>query len=288
MADPQPHRSVVYCSDTPVRGLPFISAILLNKSGRGRKRIFNPAQEETIRQWAKQEPRQLKKVLQLVKEEWGIEVSAETIKRILKKFSMSWHRMRRDVGGEPNSEEYEEKQAQLSEFKRLDSSGSIDLYYLDETGFCLTPSVPYGWQNIGEYLSIPSRRSRRLNVLGIRNRRNDLKSYVSSQSINSDVVIACIDTFFPAVDKPTVIVVEQSSIHMSDAILDKIEEWLERGITIFVLPSYSPQLNLIEILWRFIKYEWIEIDAYKSWEIFVASVEKILREFGENYVINFV
>ncbi len=29
MADPQPHRSVVSCSDTPVRGLPFISAILL-------------------------------------------------------------------------------------------------------------------------------------------------------------------------------------------------------------------------------------------------------------------
>ncbi|MBD1908891.1 IS630 family transposase, partial [Trichocoleus sp. FACHB-832] len=52
--------------------------------------------------------------------------------------------------------------------------------------------------------------------------------------------------------------------------------------------SYSPELNLIEILWRFIKYEWIEIDAYKAWETFVASVEKILREFGKTYVINFV
>lgn len=44
------------------------------------------------------------------------------------------------------------------------------------------------------------------------NRSNDLKNYVSSQSINSDVVIACIDAFFPTVDKPTVIVVDQSSI----------------------------------------------------------------------------
>lgn len=31
----------------------------------------------------------------------------------------------------------------------------------------------------------------------------------------------------------------------------------------------------IEILWRFIKYEWIGIDAYKNWQTFVASVEKI-------------
>ena len=120
------------------------------------------------------------------------------------------------------------------------------------------------------------------------NRSNHLESYISCQSINADVVIACIDTFFSRVDKPTVIVVDRSSIHTSDAILDKTEEWFERGITIFELPSYSPQLNLIEILWRFIKYEWIEIDAYSSWEIFVVSVEKILREFGKNYVINFV
>lgn len=261
---------------------------LYNKPGRGRKRTFNPAQEEIIRKWALQEPRQLKKVIQLVKEEWEIEISGETIKRILKKFSMSWHRMRRSVGGEPNHNEYKEKQTELEELKQLDEQGLIDLYYLDETGFCLIPCVTYGWQNIGEYLSIPSRRSRRLNVLGIMNRHNDLKTYVSYQSINSDVVIACIDTFFPAVDKPTVIVVDQSSIHISDAILDKVEEWQERDITIFVLPSYSPELNLIEILWRFIKYEWIEIDAYKSWETFVASVEKILKEFGNSYVINFV
>ena len=84
------------------------------------------------------------------------------------------------------------------------------------------------------------------------------------------------------------IVVDGFSLHTSDLILDKIEEWFERGITIFKLPSYSPHLNLIEILWRFIKYKWIEIDAYKNWQTFGASVEKILREFGNNYVINFV
>jgi transposase len=102
------------------------------------------------------------------------------------------------------------------------------------------------------------------------------------------VVITGIDTFFSQVNKPTVIVVDQSSIHTSDAMLDKIEEWLERGITIFELPPYLPELNLIEILWRFMKYQWIEIDAYETWETFVASIEKILKEVGENYVINFV
>ena len=261
---------------------------LYNKPGRGCKSKFNPEQEEKIKEFVKQEPRQLNQVVQKVKEEWGIISSKKTIQRILKTLKMSWHRMRRGIGGEPPAQVYQDKKAELEEFQRLDELGKIDLYYLDETGFCLIPSVPYAWQDIGEYLSIPSRRSQRLNVLGIMNKRNHLETYISSQSINSDVVIACIDAFFPKVDKPTVIVTDQASIHTSDAIFEKLEEWRERNITIFELPTYSPHLNLIEILWRFIKYEWIPIDAYKDWETFLASVEKILREFGENYVINFV
>ena len=120
------------------------------------------------------------------------------------------------------------------------------------------------------------------------NRRNRLSAYVSTQTINSDVVIACIDTFFPHVDKPTVIVVDQASIHTSDLVQSQLDEWPERNLEIFVLPSYSPQLNLIEILWRFMKYQWMEIDSYKDWGSLVDSVETMLREFGKKYVINFV
>jgi Winged helix-turn helix len=45
---------------------------LYNKPGRGRKRIFKPEQEAEIREWAKQEPRQLKKTLQKIKSSWDI------------------------------------------------------------------------------------------------------------------------------------------------------------------------------------------------------------------------
>jgi transposase len=120
------------------------------------------------------------------------------------------------------------------------------------------------------------------------NKRNHLESYISEQSITSNVIAACIDAFFPTPTKPTVIVIDQASIHTSNIIFERQEEWRERNITIFELPTYSPQLNLIEILWRFIKYEWIPLDAYKDWTTFVASIERILKEFGEKYVINFV
>lgn len=261
---------------------------LYNRPGRGRKSTFSLEQMEQIRAWVQQQPRQLKQVVQKVQEEWGISVSTKTIKRVLKAVSMSWHRFRRVVGGQPNVQEYKHKQAELETLKQLEDQGELDLYYLDEAGFCLIPCVPYGWQLIGQTVEIESQRSGRLNVLGLMTRGNQLHSYVSTQSITSEVVIACIDAFFPTVTKRTVIVVDQASIHTSDAIHDKLEEWQQRNIEIFQLSSYSPQLNLIEILWRFIKYEWIEISAYRCWQSLVQYVEKVLKEFGEEYVIDFV
>lgn len=261
---------------------------LYNQPGRGRKPTFTPQQQEQIRTWAQQHPRQLKQVVQKVKEDWHISISTKTIKRILKALNMSWHRFRRAVARKPDPQQYAQKQAQLEELKRLDEAGEIELYYLDETGFCLIPSVPYGWQPIGQTIEIASQRSDRLNVLGLLNRHHQLESYVSSQSITSEVIIACIDAFFPSVDKPTVIVMDQASIHTSDAIADKLQDWQQRHIEIFQLPSYSPQLNLIEILWRFMKYEWIEVSAYRNWQNLVEYVERVLREFGDKYVINFV
>jgi len=87
---------------------------LYNKPGRGCKPTFNSEQKERIKEWVRQQPKQLKQVVQKIKKEWGISISTKTIKRILKTLSMSWHRMRRGVGGEPNPQEYQEKQAQLS------------------------------------------------------------------------------------------------------------------------------------------------------------------------------
>jgi hypothetical protein len=55
-----------------------------------------------------------------------------------------------------------------------------------------------------------------------------------------------------------------------------IEIWESKGVLIKFLPTYylaerrtkvSPELNIIEILWRFIKYSWLPFEAYASYLI---------------------
>ena len=35
------------------------------------------------------------------------------------------------------------------------------------------------------------------------------------------------------------------------------------------------------------KYKWVETSAYSSWKDLVEYVEKVLRDFGTKYTINF-
>ena len=50
---------------------------------------------------------------------------------------------------------------------------------------------------------------------------------------------------------------------------------------------YCSELNHIEILWRFIKNEWLCIQDYESEEKLKKAVEGIIKEFDSKYTINF-
>ena len=169
-----------------------------------------------------------------------------------------------------------------------DRQGVIDLRSFDESGLCFVPSIPYAWQEHSETVSRESTHSERFNVLGFLNKRNELEAYTIEGSVTSEVVMHCIDDFCENIQDPTVLVMDNASIHTSEAFQDKIMTWEEKGLEIFYLPEYSPELNLIEILWRFMKYEWIEFWAYTSWDHLVKYVENVIKTFGEKYKINFV
>jgi transposase len=260
---------------------------LYDSPGRGRKPKLTPEQQQQVKAWAKETPKNLDLVQNKIESKWKIKVSKDTIKRILNFLFLSWRRIKKQVSGQPDPVIYKAKSQELAELKKRDLAGKIDLRYVDETGFCLEPYVPYAWQEKGEQIMVKSQRSKRLNAFGILNRRQELEVFLFESSINSDVVIACIDRFSNRIKMETVLVIDNAPIHTSNAFLEKQLEWKEKGLTIFFLPTYSPELNIIEILWRFIKYKWIEVEAYESWSSLVNTVENIFIKFGNEYIINF-
>ncbi len=163
----------------------------------------------------------------------------------------------------------------------------LDLVYFDEAGFSLDPCVPYAWQPIGETLEIPTSKGKRLNVLGFLNTDNDLTPFCIESSVTSDIVVGCFDLFSETITRKTVVIIDNAPIHTSQAFQEKIPLWEKKGLFLKFLPGYSPELNLIEILWRFIKYRWLPLSAYLNFGALVEAVEEILMNMGSKYKIDF-
>jgi len=75
--------------------------------------------------------------------------------------------------------------------------------------------------------------------------------------------------------------------HTSGKFLDCIPLCAKKGLILKFLPKSSPELNIIEILWRFIKYYWLPFSAYLSFEDLAREVENILAKIGSEFKINF-
>ena len=86
----------------------------------------------------------------------------------------------------------------------LEDVGKIDLLFSDETGFNLTPYIPYGWQPVGEQITIRSAKDRVCNLYGLLSRKGSLQVWSTPQSINSDFIIECLDELVDQIQRPTV------------------------------------------------------------------------------------
>src|SRR6266446_5075037 len=115
----------------------------------------------------------------------------------------------------------------------------------------------------------------------------DLYPFVFEQSVHTGVVIACFEEFSKTLKKKTVVVMDNASVHTSEEFEECLPQWKKKGLIIKYLTPYSPELNLIEILWRNIKYAWLPFSAYQCLNALRDALENILKNFGSKYQITF-
>ncbi len=216
------------------------------------------------------------KVLAEIKKSYAIDMSKDTLKRLCRKSGLIWKRVRKSLCGKRDDEQF---------YAKLEEIGK--LLERAESGFTLEPCVPYAWQPISETIKVPSSHSKRLNVLGFITHSSVFDAYVIEGSVSAEVVIACIDNYVKTITLDTVLIIDNAPMHTSKAFLENVEKWEQLGLTILNIPAYSPELNKIEIVWRKIKYEWLDFSAYESFASLKESLNYILANIGKEYHVNF-
>ncbi len=252
----------------------------------GRPRILTPEDEDFVREIVGEEPRSPAKVLAALEDERGKTVSKPTLRRVIRG-ERSWKRIRTSLKPKRNEEKFREKQEEIRGLEQRREDGEIGVFYFDGAGFNETPCIPYAWQPKGEYIEIAPSKGQRLNILAFMDKADNCTPFVFECSINTDIVIACFDNFSEKIEKETFVIMDNAPIHRSNSFLKSLPEWEKKGLHVVFLSTYSPELNLIEILWRKMKYEWLPFSAYTSFRKLAECVDEILINFGSQYVINF-
>jgi hypothetical protein len=216
------------------------------------------------------------------------------VKRCLHRLDCTFRRARRVPPKAPSAAhagrvKHEERvKRALSKFHGLEDAGQCQVLYGDESGFCLQPSVPYLWQKKGKTVGLPAHaHSRRLNILGFVSRQNRLHHFATQQTMTAQFFVQSVEALLPTLSCPTVLVLDNATVHRSKLVRAKRAEWKKRGLRLLFLPPYSPHLNKIETLWRMVKYRWLDCGAYRDFATLCQRVLDVLTQVGTEYTISF-
>jgi len=223
-------------------------------------------------------------------ERTGLTVTFPTIKRWLKERHWVWKRCRRSLKAKQEPAAFEEGQRVLNALQAKETAGEIDLFYLDESGFSADGCIPYAWQQQGKALALPANTTGRVNVVGLVSGQGESYFHTVETTVTSSVVAEAMADFIQSrsSDKLTVVIMDNAPVHRK-AERENQAAWLLGRVWVWFLPPYSPELNLIEILWKKIKYEWLPWEAYASFKALRNALQEIFRNYGTElkYQVNF-
>ncbi|ERL49213.1 hypothetical protein BJB45_21485 [Halomonas huangheensis] len=98
-------------------------------------------------------------------------------------------------------------------------------------------------------------------MLGFLSCAGELVYHTVTDSVTTETVIKAFDQFVAQkpLDTFAMVVLDNASMHRSKAFRRKRVEWMSHRVHLVYLSAYSPELNLIEILWRQMKYTWLPL-----------------------------
>jgi len=211
--------------------------------------------------------------------------------RIKKKLNFTYKRCRRSLKEKRNETCFLQAQEKLRQIQEDERQGLCKLYYYDESGFCLMPNLPYAWQRTGQTTGLsPDAHTRRINVLGFLSREQGPFFQTYENRVGKEVVINTFEQFIKTqnTELPVYIVLDNASTHRSKSFKEAAVKWEEsKNIRLVYLPPYSPELNLIEILWKMIKYYWLPMSAYYSFDTLKQELSNTLELCHSEYRITF-
>jgi transposase len=227
-----------------------------------------------------------------------IKLSGSQVRRILarKKYVYLWAKY--SLEDKQNPEKRKVFKEKLSEYLRItkENPERLQVWFWDESGFSLRVIRRKNWGKKGRRKKVTGQRRRgRVNIMGGLRYHDKKRINFVIQKGNADIFyeqIKSLNNFllqewmeqgklieeFQNSSAKIVIILDNASFHKRKDILEKIESEMPNIILEF-LPPYSPDYNLVELVWHSAK-EYIAHRLFESVSQLEELLNKLLNEGG--------
>ena len=232
-------------------------------------------------EFEKNPPATINQAVERIEKLTGLRRSPTQVRHFLKNLGMK----RRKVGHVPAKADPDKQKTFLEEElePRLEQAkqGKRHVFFVDAAHFVMQPFLGFLWCFARQFIRAPSGR-KRFNVLGALHATtlqvitftND--TYINSRSVARLMCQLAVEF----VGLPITLVMDNASYQRCHFVRDLATAL---GIELLFLPSYSPNLNLIERLWRFVKNKCLYSTYYEKFPDFKQAISDCIAESNGKY-----
>jgi transposase len=226
--------------------------------------------------WGKRPPASLKEAAVVLEEVTGVKCCQSTVRSYLLHLGFN-RRKAGSVPGKADPDKQENFLAKVIEPRLADAkAGRRSVYFMDAAHFVFGPFLGYLWC-LARHLVPTAPGRQRYNVLGaVDVIRGGLLSVVNETYINAETVCEMLAKMARAnLGKKVTVFLDNARYQHCSRVID---EAASLGIELLFLPSYSPNLNLIERFWKYVKKSCLTNRSFIDFKQFRSAIDKCIKE----------
>jgi transposase len=233
-------------------------------------------------------PRNTKEAAKVLFEQTGIRRGRTQVRAFLKTHLGLRYRKVAAIPVPPKKtiEEHAKEQARFLEAELEPAlqearAGRATVFFLDAAHFVWAPFLGSVWCLARLFVRSATGR-KRYNVLGALNAvTHEVIRVCNEGYVTADTVCTLLRKLADAGLKTPITVVLDNAAYQRCALVQSLAK--ELGIRLLFLPSYSPNLNIIERLWRFVRKQSLNSTWFDSFEQFQGAIDDCLNKMATDH-----
>ena len=212
-----------------------------------------------------------KDIAEYIRKTYKVELKENSLLRMMRYMGYSFKKPKKV----PSKASREKQEDFVKEYNGFKSDG--DVFFLDSTHPRYCPVLGYGWIKKGIDKFLPTNAGRiHLNITGAINVKTLEVITRQSDVVNEDAICTILKAIRgnKEIENIIYIVMDNATYNKSKKVKELAKDL---NIQLKYVPPYSPNLNLIERLWRFFREKVLSLQSYESLDIFSKTCSNFFR-----------